>query len=60
MSWTELRAAFDLEMVLKRPQASVESPVKECMFITHMFPRAWHAVKLLKTCGEKNKNMIFF
>lgn len=39
-------------MVLKRPQASVETPLKECMFITHMLPRAWHAVRLEKTCNH--------
>lgn len=40
MPWVELKAAMDLKMVLKSPQASVDALLKECMFITHMFPRA--------------------
>ena len=49
MSCVVPRAAMDLKMRLKRPQASLVTLLKECMFITHMFPRAWHAVRLVKT-----------
>lgn len=40
MPLVELKAAMDLKMLLKNAQASVDALLKECMFITHMFPRA--------------------
>lgn len=54
ISWVELKAALALNMVLKSPQASTDMLLKECMFITHMFPRAWHAVRLEKSCNHIN------
>ena len=52
------RAAMDLKMRLKRPQASLITLLKECMFITHMFPRAWHAVRLVKTWIQNRHTML--
>lgn len=40
MPWVELKAALNLKMLTKSAQASVDALLKECMFITHMFPRA--------------------
>ena len=59
MSCVVPRAAMDLKMRLKRPQASLVTLLKECMFITHMFPRAWHAVRLVKTWIQPTHTQCF-
>lgn len=48
-------------MYWNKPQASVLDELSEFIFITHIFPRAWHAVKLECNCsGETQEHRKVF